>query len=128
MKLRVEQSGNVTVIHVESNHLDAGNTTQFRNAVSEAIAGRQGVLIDLTDVQFVDSSGLGALLSCLRQISADGGRLRLCGISRTVRSLFELVRMHRVFEIHGSREEALAAFASETSDDTDAAPPSEEAP
>lgn len=117
MKLRIEQSGNVTVIHVESNHLDAGNTTQFRNAVSEAIAGRKGVLIDLTDVQFVDSSGLGALLSCLRQISADGGRLRLCGISRTVRSLFELVRMHRVFEIHQSREEALSAFTSETNDD-----------
>lgn len=128
MKLRVEQSGNVTVIHVESNHLDAGNTTQFRNAVSGAIAGRKGVLIDLTDVQFVDSSGLGALLSCLRQISADGGRLRLCGISRTVRSLFELVRMHRVFEIHGSREEALAAFTSETNDDEGAAPPSKEAP
>ncbi len=128
MKLRVEQSGNVTVIHVESNHLDAGNTTQFRNAMSEAIAGRQAVLIDLTDVQFVDSSGLGALLSCLRQISADGGRLRLCGISRTVRSLFELVRMHRVFEIHGSREEALAAFASERNDDEGAAPPPEEAP
>jgi len=128
MKLQTERCGEVTIVCVQSNHLDAGNTTQFRNAVSEAIAGRKGVLIDLTDVQFVDSSGLGALLSCLRQISADGGRLRLCGISRTVRSLFELVRMHRVFEIHGSREEALAAFASETSDDTDAAPPSEEAP
>jgi len=128
MKLRIEPSDQATIIHVESNHLDAANTTEFRNAVSEAIAGRKRVLIDLTDVQFVDSSGLGALLSCLRQISADGGRLRLCGISRTVRSLFELVRMHRVFDIRATQAEALAAFASDPAEDAEGAPPSDPAP
>ena len=50
------------------------------------------------------------MLSCLRQVSAKGGDLKLCGMSTQVRGLFELVRMHRIFDILGTREEAVRAF------------------
>ena len=113
MELQIDECEGVKVVRIPANHLDAGNATEFRGAISAAITGEKRVLIDLSGVQFVDSSGLGALLACLRQLAAEGGRLRLCGIGRTVRSLFELVRMHRVFDICVTRESALAAFRAE---------------
>jgi anti-sigma B factor antagonist len=50
------------------------------------------------------------MLSCLRQLSAKSGDLKLCGMSKQVQGLFELVRMHRIFDIFGTREEAVRAF------------------
>jgi len=61
-------------------------------------------------LRFVDSSGLGAFISCLRKLNAKGGDLKLCGMSKQVRAVFELVRMHRIFDIFGTRDEALRAF------------------
>jgi anti-sigma B factor antagonist len=69
-------------------------------------------VIDLSRLRFVDSSGLGAFISCLRKLNAKGGDLKLCGMSKQVRAVFELVRMHRIFDIFGTREEALRAFQS----------------
>jgi anti-sigma B factor antagonist len=58
----------------------------------------------------VDSSGLGAFISCLRKLNGKGGDLKLCGMSKQVRAVFELVRMHRIFEIFGTTDEAVHAF------------------
>ena len=68
------------------------------------------MVFDLSKLRFVDSSGLGAFLSCLRKLNAKGGDLKLCGMSKQVRAVFELVRMHRIFDIYGTREEAVRAF------------------
>jgi anti-sigma B factor antagonist len=64
----------------------------------------------MTALGFVDSSGLGALLSCLRTMNNKSGQLRLFGMAKPVQALFELVRMHRIFSIHNNRDEALAAL------------------
>jgi anti-sigma B factor antagonist len=64
----------------------------------------------LSEVGFIDSSGLGAILSCYRHLQFTNGDLRLCCLSEQVRTLFELVRMHRVFDIYGTREEAMASY------------------
>ena len=58
------------------------------------------VVFDLRELRFVDSSGLGAILSCLRQLNGKGGELKLCGMTKPVRALFELVRMHKIFDIY----------------------------
>ena len=68
------------------------------------------VIFDLSQLLFVDSSGLGAFLSALRTLNTQGGDLKLCGMTKQVRVLFELVRMHRIFEIFNTQEEALRAF------------------
>jgi anti-sigma B factor antagonist len=67
-------------------------------------------VFDLSRLRFTDSSGLGALISCLRKVNANGGDLKLCAMSDQVRALFELVRMHKVFDIYATREEAVRAF------------------
>ncbi len=90
--------------------LDASNAGDLKRAMAPLWETHTKLVIDLGRVRFVDSSGLGAMLSCLRQLTAKGGDLKLCGMSKQVRATFELVRMHRIFDIFGTREEAAQAF------------------
>ena len=111
MDLGVEIIQDVKVVRVGLESLDAGNAREFRAAMEPHLAGATRVVADLSVVQFMDSAGLGALLSVLRQVSANGGDFRLAEPSRAVRSLLQLVRMHRIFSIHNTRDEAIASFA-----------------
>ena len=112
MELNVEIFGDVAVVGLFVDELDASNTAEFKQQMAPVIAEHPRVVIDLTAVRFIDSSGLGAMLSCLRQLSQKGGDLKLCGLSRQVRAAFELVRLHRVLDIHATRAEALGAYQS----------------
>ena len=110
MELKVEKANGIAVLEVPLEELDASNATEFKEDMTAVIETHARLVLDLTRLRFVDSSGLGAFISCLRKVTARGGELKLCSLSRPVRSVFELVRMHRVFEIHATREAALAAF------------------
>ena len=90
--------------------LDASNAGEFKRDIAPVLQANTKLVLDLSRLRFVDSSGLGAMLSCLRQLSAKSGDLKLCGMSKQVRGLFELVRMHRIFDIYGTKEEAVHAF------------------
>lgn len=98
------------IVIVRSENLDAGNVKTFKDAVHPLLAAHGTVLIDMHQIGFVDSSGLGALLSCLRTMNSKNGQLKLFGMAKPVQALFELVRMHRIFAIYPTREEALAAI------------------
>jgi anti-sigma B factor antagonist len=110
MELTVDRIGNVTVVQVPVENLDASNTKEFKRQVSPLLEAKGKLVFDMAKVKFVDSSGLGALLSCLRQVNAEGGDLKICGLTKQVRVIFELVRMHRIFEIFNTREEAAKAY------------------
>lgn len=110
MDITVDHIDDVTVATVPVEELDASNSNEFKRDIAPVLQANTRLVLDLSRLRFVDSSGLGAMLSCLRQLTAKGGDLKLCSMSQQVRSLFELVRMHRIFDIHGTREEAMAAF------------------
>ena len=111
MELTGKVEGNdVLVIDLNEENLDAGNAREFRDAVQAMMHERTQVVLDMSGVKFVDSSGLGALISCLRLLNSRRGDFKLCAMSKTVRALFELMRMHRVFNIYDSREEAVRSF------------------
>lgn len=71
-------------------------------------AGGQQLVIDLSQVSFIDSSGLGALLSGFKSANLRSGGLVLAGLQSRVQSMFELTRLHRVFEIFNTVDDALA--------------------
>ena len=73
--------------------------------------GNRSIVLDMNAVSFIDSSGLGALVSSLKVIGKDGD-LVLCGTGGTVNSMFKLTRMDKVFRMFGTAEEAVAALAS----------------
>ncbi len=110
MEIPLDNIDSVAVATVPVNELDASNAEEFKRDMAPVLQTNTRLVLDLSRLRFVDSSGLGAILSCLRQLSAKSGDLKLSGMSKQVRGLFELVRMHRIFDIYGTKEEAVHAF------------------
>jgi len=111
MEATIDQVGDVTIVVLPGETLDASNAKEFRRDITSMLdAHTKKVVLDMKQLRFIDSSGLGAVLSCLRQLHAAGGDLKLCGMTKPVRAIFELVRMHRIFEIFNTPEEAIRAF------------------
>jgi anti-sigma B factor antagonist len=112
MKLPTEElvDGTAALVTISLSHLDASNTGSFRDTLKPVLDGHDTVVLDLGPVEFIDSSGLGALLSCLRTMNSKQGELKLFGMSKPVQAMFELVRMHRLFAIYNTREEAVASL------------------
>ncbi|MBX2863529.1 MAG: STAS domain-containing protein [Leptolyngbyaceae cyanobacterium MAG.088] len=99
-------------VHViePSGILDGTQTTSFRQQVDATLAkGTKVLLIDLKDITFVDSSGLGVLVACLKNARTAGCKMYICSINDQVRMLFELTSMDRVFEIFEDRAAFKAA-------------------
>lgn len=110
MPMTVENAGDIAIVAIPGKSLDSGNSRDFKAEIAPIVAVHRKVVFDLSSLSFVDSSGLGAILSSLRQANSAGGDLKLCGLSKPVRALFELVRMHRIFDILNTREEAIRSF------------------
>ncbi|MDJ0536229.1 MAG: STAS domain-containing protein [Xenococcaceae cyanobacterium MO_207.B15] len=86
--------------------LDGTKAFDFRQKIDQSIKnGIEIILVDFTDVTFMDSSGLGALVLALKKVRSAKVKLVLCSINEQVKMLFELTSMERVFEIYSSREE-----------------------
>lgn len=80
--------------------LDGTRTQELRDQIAQAIEqSAKVILIDLKDVTFMDSSGLGALVTALKTVRSAGGKLCVCSVNEQVKILFELTSMDRVFEI-----------------------------
>ena len=110
MTLKTYELNGVTIVQVPVTTVDISNVDEFRTAMSAVLQDAQNIVIDLDQVEFVDSSALGAFLSFLRRLNAAGGDLKLARMRKSVRTLFELVRMHRVFEIVDTPEAAVELF------------------
>jgi anti-sigma B factor antagonist len=111
MAIAFDRMGDVTVATVPLEELDASNAAEFKLDAAPLLESTTKLVFDLSRLRFVDSSGLGAFISCLRALNAKGGDVKLCGMSKQVRAVFELVRMHRIFDIYSTKEEAVHAFA-----------------
>ena len=96
---------------------------EFSRRLNEAIArGKTSVVLDLSQVEFIDSTGLSVLLNGLRRVTRAQGRLALVCANPTVLRLFEITKLDTTFDIRTSREEAVAAVRQ----DGGAPPPADE--
>jgi len=104
-----DQSG-VAVVQVEG-QLVVGNRQELKELVQAALdKGERRILIDFSRTGYIDSSGLGALVSISRKIREAGGELRLSGLNEDLRSLFELTKLDTLFAIAETPQQALASF------------------
>ena len=111
MNLNIEEKGAVVLIEIKEERLDAHNSGELKSQMLTLFEeGKNDLVVALHEVRFVDSSGLGALVSGFKNASARNGNLKLCGLQPQVKSMFELTRLHRVFEIFPGTTEALASF------------------
>jgi anti-sigma B factor antagonist len=110
MRLEHLPTDGIDVLVVHARELGVANSGEFREALEPHVDENTRIVLDLTPVEFVDSSGLGAILSILRKVSTGEGDLRVCGANSQVHSLFEMVRLDRILQIFPTREEAVASF------------------
>jgi anti-sigma B factor antagonist len=113
MKFLKETVGDVSVIVVHEKTIDARNSQAVKTQIQALLQPDMKLILDLSPVEFLDSSGLGMLLSCLRLLSGINGQMKLIGVSKSVRAILELVRFHRIMDIYNDRDEALRAYGAE---------------
>ena len=100
----------VAVVAVEG-QLIVANRQELKQLMQEALdRGDRKFLLDFTKTAYVDSSGLGALVSISKKVREVGGDLRLAGLNEDLRSLFELTKLDTLFTISETASEALAGF------------------
>ncbi len=110
MELSEKKAGKVTVLTLDG-RLDASSATDFKDTIKRLIDNNQKFLvIDMKDVTFVDSTGLGGLISCLRNINKANGEIKISSLRDDVRAIFELTRLHSLFEIFHDEQTAVAHF------------------
>lgn len=105
-----QSANNVTVVTVEG-QLIVANRHELKQIVQDAMdAGARRFVIDFTPTAYIDSSGLGALVSMSKRVRQGGGDLRIAGLNEDLRSLFDLTKLDTLFSISGTPAEALAGF------------------
>jgi anti-sigma B factor antagonist len=111
-RVEVEQlNGSVRSFNL-SGELDHATAPELRQPLDAAIkAGVRAVLVDLSDCNFIDSTGLSVLVHAHARLLDDGGRLEICCPDPQVRRLLEITGVDRSFGVHRTRDEALAALA-----------------
>jgi anti-anti-sigma factor len=110
MRLTREEIGGVAVIKPEGDFIDGSNARAFRTAMSAECIHYANVVLDLSDMRWVDSGGCGALLACCKELRERGGDLKLCGVAGPVRSLFQVIQLHRICDIFNTVDQSVAAF------------------
>ena len=110
MSFDVKKQDGVTIIDVEG-QLIVGNRQELKQKVLEELeGGARKFLIDFSGTGYIDSSGLGVLVSLSKKIREQGGELRLANLNEDLRTLFELTKLDTLFHIATSREDALSSF------------------
>lgn len=111
--MRIEEKliGNVLVVSLQDRCLDASVAAPLKKRLHEHTDQGCGKLVlDLQKVEFMDSSGLTVIISTLKVLKEQGGRLVLCGVGAELTSLFQLTRLNKVFEVYPNPAQAVRAF------------------
>lgn len=98
----------IAILHVDVKHLDMQSREEFMHKAIPALEGELNVLLDLEALEFIDSSGIGALLSCKKELDKVDGKITIATHNVTIKKLLDLVRLTRVISIFNTVEEALS--------------------
>jgi anti-sigma B factor antagonist len=110
MEISEERINDIYLL-VLGGRIDATCSGLLKNTVSAMIDEQKiKILIDLSAVDFIDSSGLGMLVTCLRSATKAGGALKITSLQDSPKNLFETTRLDRVFEIFEDRDTAVKSF------------------
>jgi anti-sigma B factor antagonist len=109
-KYGIENIDGVIVLSPLTDFLDASNREELRAVLESRIANGALLVIDLSAVRFVDSSGLGVLMSALKRARSMNGDLVACSIVKPVKQLFNLVRLDKVMVDYPDKSSAVAAL------------------
>lgn len=109
MQIQTKDINGALILSLEEKRLDSRLAVGFKDKVGELIGnGSRSIVFDLSAVDFIDSSGIGSLVTCLK-LMGPKGRIAIWGLKPAVESMFKLTRMDRVFTLCATEEQALQA-------------------
>lgn len=112
MRIRRRDAGEIAVLEASGRLAGGDDQRQFHDAIRGLVAeGRVDVLIDLSRLIWLDSTGLGALVAGYHTVARAGGRLKLCAVNDRIDGILGGCGLYSVFETYRTEAEALAAFA-----------------
>jgi len=111
MEIAMEEISGIMVVHPEGPRLDAAAAPKFKSDMIDIIThGATRIVVDLSRIDFMDSTGLSSLMSTMKTLAGQG-EIVLCGVSEKLRKLFSITKLDRgVFRIFDDRAEALNGF------------------
>jgi anti-sigma B factor antagonist len=111
MKATVRQVDSVIVVDLSGRITLGEGCTQLRELVRDQLAkGNRKVLINLADVSYIDSSGIGELVSAFTAVANQGGQLKLLKLTKKVHDLLQITKLYTVFDVHDDEVKAIGSF------------------
>ena len=111
MKIKEKYDKNIAVLTVSGNMMGGEETTALHDKVKSLIAdGTKKVVIDLKGVKWMNSSGLGVLMSCYGSLTSAGGQLKLASVADKVQSILMITKLIKFFDTYENAERAVASF------------------
>lgn len=110
MSFTISKQGDVSIVAIDGQLIVSNRQELKQQMLDDLDGGARKLLVDFTKTGYIDSSGLGVLVSLSKKIRDQGGALRLAGLNDDLRTLFELTKLDTLFQISETREQALASF------------------
>ena len=115
MNLRTRQVDQVTVLDLSGRIVLGEGSIQLRDAIKDLLAkGQKNILLNLSDVNYIDSSGLGELVSAYTSVRNGGGELKLLGLTKKVHDLLQITKLYTVFDVKDDEASAVSAFSAKS--------------
>lgn len=110
MEIKVNKKGKVAILRC-SGTLDADTMAVFKKHTSDLFnEGVVKLVLDATDLAFIDSMGLGAIISVMRRVREKDGDIKICGLNHDVEQIFEITRLNKLFDVCKNDGEACKKF------------------
>ncbi len=110
MQIEVKQEGGIAVMQCGGS-LDADTVGAFKKIANDLVSGGSThFIIDCTGLTFIDSMGLGVLISLLRRVRSKNGDVKMAGLTDEVKTIFEITRLHRLFDVCADANAAVRQF------------------
>ena len=111
VKLTNRKVGDVTVMDAKGRITLGEGASTFRDAIRELVAdGEKKILLTLGDVTYIDSSGIGELVSGFTTVTNQGGELKLLNLTKRIQDLLQITKLYTVFEVFDDEAEAIRSF------------------
>jgi anti-sigma B factor antagonist len=112
VKLTTRQVGDVTVIDATGRITLGEAASSFRDEIRDLAAkGEKKLLLNLSEVSYIDSSGIGEMVSSFTTVTNHGGQLKLLGLNKRVKDLLQITKLYTVFEVFDDEASAVRSFA-----------------
>jgi anti-sigma B factor antagonist len=112
MKIVERQVADVTILDLHGKILIGEGDDALREAVTRLVgSAKKKLILNLADVPYVDSAGLGEIVRCYTTVSREGGKLKLLNLTKKIQDLLAITKLLTVFETHDSEDEAVKSFS-----------------